>query len=142
MPLVRESIYAALFDRLKAIPGLKLTSRRVRSISDVPANQFPALFVAQTFQRPLYEAGRQTQWELGADVYIYAFDRAGQNPGAIMNPLMDALTNALAFDNIMNSACTLGGVALKCEIGPVETDEGTMGEQAIVRAPITILVRG
>ena len=142
MALVREVIYAALFDRLKAIPGLKLTSRRLRSISDVPANQFPALFMAQTPQRPLYEAGRQTQWELGADVYIYAKDPAGQNPGAIMNPLMDALTNALAFDNIMNNACTLGGVALKCEIGEVETDEGTMGEQAIVRAPITILVRG
>lgn len=142
MALVRETVYAALFTRLQAIPGLKLTSRRVKSISDVPANLFPALFLAQTFQRPVYEAGRVTQWELGADVYIYAFDRAGQNPGGIMNPLMDALTVALAFDNIMSNACTLGGLALKCEIGPVETDEGTMGEQAIVRAPITILCRG
>lgn len=141
MALVRETIYAALFTRLQTISGLKLTSRRVRSINDVPANQFPALFMAQTFQTPLYEAGRRTQWQLGADVYIYAFDRAGQNPGAIMNPLMDGLANALAFDNVMSNACTLGGLALKCEIGPVETDEGTMGEQAIVRAPITILVQ-
>lgn len=142
MPLAREPIYAALFTRLQAIPGLKHTSRRLRSISDTPANLLPALYMAQTGQTPLYEAGRQTQWELGADVYIYAFDRAGQNPGAIINPLMDGLANALAFDNTMNNACTLGGLALKCEIGPVETDEGTMGEQAIVRAPITILVRG
>lgn len=142
MALVREPVYAALFARVAAIPGLKLTSRRVRSISDTPANLLPALFMAQTFQTPIYEAGRVTQWQLGADVYIYAKDPANANPGAIMNPLMDGLQDALAFDNTMQNACTLGGLALKCEIGPVETDEGTMGEQAIVRAPITILVRG
>ena len=142
MALSREAVYGALFDRLKAIPGLKLTSRRLRSISDTPANQFPALFMAQTFQRPLYEAGRAIQWELGADVYIYVRDPANANPGAIINPLVDGLQNALAFDNTMQNACTLGGVALKCEIQELETDEGTMGEQAIVRAPILILVRG
>jgi len=142
MALVRESIYGALFTRLQGIAGLKYTSRRLRSINDTAANQFPALYMAQTYQRPLYEAGRKTQWELGADVYIYAFDRVGKNPGAIINPLMDGLADALAFDNIMDNACTLGGVALKCELGDVETDEGTMGEQAIVRAPINILVWG
>jgi hypothetical protein len=142
VPLVREAIYAALFDRLKLIPGLKTTSRRLRSIADTPANLLPALYMAQTGQIPSYEAGRQTQWTLGADVYIYARDPANQNPGAIINPLVDGLQNALAFDNIMQNACTLGGLAIKCEIGEVETDEGTMGEQAIVRAPIAILVRG
>jgi hypothetical protein len=140
--LVRETVYAALFARVAALSGLKLTSRRVRSISDVPANLFPALFQAQTHQRPIYADGRVVQWELGADVYIYVKDPAGANPGALMNPLMDGLQAALAFDNPMGNACTLGGVALRCEIGPVDTDEGTMGEQAIVRAPITILVRG
>ena len=142
MALSREPVYAALFTRLAAIPGLKLSSRRVRSISDTPANLFPALFVAQTFQRPIYESGRAVQWELGADVYIYAKDPANSNPGGVMNPLMDALQAALAFDNTMQNACTLGGLALKCEIGPVATDEGTMGEQSIVCAPITILCRG
>lgn len=142
MPLVRETVYGALFTRLQTIAGIKTYSRRLRTIADTPANLMPALYMAQTFQRPLYEAGRQTQWELGADVYLYAFDRLNQNPGGIINPLVDGLYNALAFDNIMQNACTLGGVALKCEIGELETDEGTMGEQAIVRAPIVILVRG
>lgn len=142
MPLVRETIYGALFDRLKTIPGLKLTSRRLKSITDTPGNFLPALYMAQTYQKPYYEPGRQTQWELGADVYIYARDPLNQNPGAIINPLVDGLQNALAFDNTMQNACTLGGLALKCEIGELETDEGTMGEQAIVRAPVTILVRG
>ena len=142
MPLVRETIYGALFVRLQTIAGIKTYSRRMRSIADTPANLMPALYMAQTFQRPLYEAGRAVQWELGADVYLYAFDRANQNPGGVINPLVDGLYSALAFDNIMQNSCTLGGLALKCEIGDIETDEGTMGEQAIVRAPITILVRG
>ena len=142
MPLVRETIYGALFLRLQTIAGIKTYSRRMRSIADTPANLMPALYMAQTYQRPLYEAGRAVQWELGADVYLYAFDRANQNPGGVINPLVDGLYYALAFDNIMLNACTLGGLALKCEIGDIETDEGTMGEQAIVRAPITILVRG
>ena len=142
MPLVREAVYGALFDRVKIIPGLKLASRRLRSITDTPRNQLPALYMAQTGQRALYDPGRQVQYELGADIYIYALDPLNANPGAIINPLVDGLQNALAFDNQMQNACTLGGVALKCEIVEIETDEGTMGEQAIVRAAINILVRG
>jgi hypothetical protein len=58
-----------------------------------------------------------------------------------MNPLVDGLQAALAFDNLMNNACTLGGVCEKCEMGAIDTDEGTMGDFSIIRCPITITVR-
>lgn len=144
MPLNREAVYAGLFARVSSINGLVKKSRRVRSVSDTNKTDMPALYQAQTYQRPIYEAGRQTLWELGADIYIYAIDRADAPPtsgGAPMNGLLDGLQAALDFDNQMRNACTLGGLVLKCEITGIETDEGTMGEQAIAKVSINMLTR-
>lgn len=141
MALVRETVYAALFTKVSAIAGLVKKGRNVVSVSDVDNGDFPALFMAQTHQRPTYEAGKQVIWELGADIYIYTKAKGGLVAGQIMNPLVDGLQLALAFDNLMNNACTLGGVALKCEMGDIDTDEGTMGEFSIIRCPVTITVR-
>lgn len=138
MPLLREPIYAALFDRLKVIPGLKTTSRRLRHVSEVPAQQQPALFLSQGGQRPNYETGRTTLWDLGAVIYVYAKDPKSENPGSILNPILDAIEAALAFDNPNHNACTLGGLVHWCRLGEMESDEGTMGEQAVVRIEVSM----
>lgn len=142
MALVRESVYAALFARLSAVPGLKTKSRRLLPPGDVPAINQPALFLAQTGQRFEYAEGRTVFCILGAAVYVYARDPAGKNPGAIINPIMDGIQAALAPDNAMVNACTLGGIVHWCRMGDVETDEGTMGEQAILRIPIEMKAPG
>lgn len=142
MPLNRETVYSGLFARLKAIPGIVTSTRRFRVISDFNAADFPALMMTQGAQAPLYETGRETQWRLDADVWIYVRDPAGDNPGAIMNPIADALAAVFAFDNLQRNACTLGGLVMRAELGAFETDEGTMAEQSVLRAPVSLYCRG
>jgi hypothetical protein len=140
--LARETIYAALFAKLQAIPGVVTTSRRLQHVNDVPAPQQPALYLAQTSQRADYATGRTVMWHLGAVIYLYVRDPAGSVPGQLFNTLLDGIANALAPDNAMTNACTLGGLAHWVRIGEIETDEGTLGEQAIARIPVEMWVVG
>lgn len=139
----REAIYSALFDRLKAIPGLRTTSRRLRHWSDVDASQQPALFQAQGRETATPgdpARGVPTKWTLSADVYIYVRTDGDQVPGTVMNPLLDAIEAALRNDNAMQRVQTLGGLVERCWIeGDIETDEGTLGDQAVAIVPIRIL---
>jgi hypothetical protein len=60
-------------------------------------------------------------------------------PSTILNPLMDAVQNALAPDDPKLERCTLGGLVEHCWIeGRVETDEGALGDQAVAIVPILI----
>jgi hypothetical protein len=140
--LTRETYYGELANRLRAIPGIRTFSRRLLHVNELPAAQQPALFLAQTFQRPTYQPGRTIIWEFGADLYLYVRDPKGSTPGVLMNPLMDALCAVFAPDNANVNACTFGGLCHRVELGPIETDEGTMGEQAIAILPVTMVVVG
>jgi hypothetical protein len=142
MNVQRETIYGALWDRIRSIPGIRTASRRLLHVSEVPAGQQPAIFLAQTGQTPAYQAGRTIIWTFGADIYLYVRDPKGKDPGPIINPIMDALVAVFAPDNQMVNACTFGGLCHKVELGNIETDEGTMGEQAIAIIPVTMTVVG
>ena len=142
MALVRETVYAALFARLSAVAGLKTVSRRLLAPGDVPAIKQPALFMAQTGQGAEYAVGRTVMWRLGAVVYVYVRDTPPAIPGSAINAIMDGITAALAPDNANENACTLGGLVHWCRIGDVETDEGTMGEQSVIRIPIEMRAPG
>lgn len=144
MALNRESIYGALWSRLQALTanGFVTVERRLRHVNDVPQEEQPYLAMAQTGEVPHYEVGRTTQWTLNVVLYVYVKDPAGMEPGVLMNPLLDAITGVFAFDNTMGNSFTLGGLALWARMGPIETDEGTLGEQAIARIPVEILVNG
>lgn len=142
MSIQRETYYGELFNRLKAITGLKTVGRRLLHVNEVPAGQQPALFLAQTGQVPLYQPGRTIIWELSADIYLYVRDPKGAAPGPIINPLMDAIVDVFKPDNAMVNACTFGGICHKVELGQIATDEGTMGEQAIAIIPVTMTVVG
>ncbi|MFK7088682.1 hypothetical protein AAFM71_07680 [Chromobacterium violaceum] len=139
----REAIYSALFERLKAIPGLRTTSRRLRHWSDVDASQQPAMFQAQVRESPIPgdpSRGLPTKWTLSADVYVYARTDGDQAPGTVLNPLLDAIEAALQPDNPVLRAQTLGGMVEHCWIdGDIETDEGALGDQAVAIVPIRIL---
>lgn len=139
----RENIYAALYSRLAAIPGLRTTGRKLRHWSDVDASQQPALFMTQGRQiaTPGDPArGVPTKWTLMADVYIYVRTDGDQIPGTVMNPLLDALDAVMAPDNQMQRVQTLGGLVERCWIeGEIETDDGALGDQAVAIIPIRIL---
>ena len=136
----REPIYSALFARLIAVPGLVTTSRRLKHWVDVGAQLQPALFQAQRNETAMQVSGLPVKWTFKLDVYLYVRTDGGQSPGPIINPFLDAIEAALA-PNAVETVQTLGGLVKHCWIdGAIETDEGTLGDQAVAIIPITILV--
>ncbi|HFA8432571.1 TPA: hypothetical protein WM131_002143, partial [Neisseria gonorrhoeae] len=85
--------------------------------------------------------GRETKWILRADVYLYV-QTAGQPPAPVMNPLIDAVCNAVNAVHPVTGKTDLtadGADIEYCRVeGTVETDEGTLGEQAVCIIPIVI----
>jgi len=136
----REAIYSALFTKLQGSANYVTTSRRLLHWNDVQASQQPALFMAQRTEVATTDRGIPTRWTMTVDVYVYARTDGGLAPGPIINPLLDAIENALA-PNAVENAQTLGGLVSWCRIeGAIETDEGTLGDQLVAIIPITLFL--
>lgn len=139
----REAVYSALFALLEQVPGVVTRSRRLRHWSDVGPTEQPALFLAQVRESATPgdpARGLPTKWLLHADVYLYARTDSRSAPGSQLNPLLDAIEAALAPASPMQRTQTLGGLAEHCWIeGDIDTDEGTLGDQAVAIVPIRIL---
>ena len=141
--MIREPIYAALFAKLAGCAVFATSSRRLKHWDDVPMSEQPALFQAQKREQPTGNTpGIPQVWVQTVDVYIYANTRGDKSisPGAVLNPLLDAIEKALAPDPISNKQ-TLGGLVQHVWIdGAIETDEGVLGDQTVACIPITIKV--
>ena len=138
----REAIYAALFARLQASATFKTTSRKLLHWVDVPAVQQPALFQAQRNETAATVPGQPTVWQFQVDVYIYVHTQGDKSlaPSQIINPLVDAVV-ALLAPNPIDNKCTLGGLVQHAWIeGAIQTDEGTLGDQAVSIIPIILKV--
>lgn len=139
----REALYSALFALLEQVPGVVTRSRRLRHWSDVGPSEQPALFLAQGRQNATPgdpARGVPTKWLLHADVYLYVRTGSHGVPGSQLNPLLDAIEAALATAGPLQRTQTLGGLAEHCWIeGDIDTDEGTLGDQAVAIVPIRIL---
>lgn len=141
----REEIYAALFDRVSIVPGIVVAERRLRHWNDVKSIEQPYLCVAQGNQTATQGnpvKGLYAKWILEADIYVYVQTTGKQIPGSVINPILDAIENALAppFPDV-NKCQTLNGLVEHCWIeGTIETDEGTLGDQAVAIIPVVILV--
>jgi hypothetical protein len=137
----REPIYAALFAKLQAIQGVVTCSRILKHWSEVGTAEQPALYLAQKSMTAEVTFGKPTRWTLEAEVYIYVrTDRLTEPPATQMNNLIDAVEAALAPDQSTPNVQTLGGLVSHCWInGKIETDEGTLGEQAVAVIPINML---
>lgn len=136
----REAIYAALFAKLATAASFVTTSRRLKHWNDVPIEQQPALFQAQRNEVAVTTHGQPTKWTLNLDVYVYVRTDGEQTPAPLLNPLLDAIEAALA-PNAVETVLSLGGLVHHCRIeGAIETDEGTLGDQAVAIIPVTILV--
>jgi len=135
----REAIYQALYDKLAAVPGIKTKGRKLKHWSDVPASQQPALFQAQKNELAHRQQGVGTVWTLTVDVYIYTSSTGSDFPSTQLNNIADAIEAALQPDNPVRNTNTLGGLVQHCRIeGAIETDEGTLGDQAVAIIPIVI----
>lgn len=137
----REQIYGALFARLDALTEFTVRSRRLKHWTDTPSSEQPALFVSQTGENASTQTGQPTKWLMQVDIYVYARCPKTQNPGAVLNPLIDAVCNALNTPHPITGRTNLGvpGVEWVRVEGKIETDEGTLGEQAVAIIPVVIL---
>jgi hypothetical protein len=139
--ITREPIYARLFDIACGCGEFATMSRKLKHWSDVPASQRPALF--QTQGNPVAIApealGQATRWLLPVKLYIYLSTRGALSPGEAANPILDALDAAFA-PHPARGIQTLGGLVQWARIeGPVETSEGTLGDDEVLIVPVNIL---
>ncbi|MGH6980094.1 MAG: hypothetical protein ACREFC_02705 [Stellaceae bacterium] len=141
----REPIYQALFALLAGASGFATASRRLRHWSDVAAAEQPALFLAQKSETAEQRRGLPTKWICDVDAYVYCHAPDDATAATtVLNPLLDAIEAALAPGagaDLAANAQTLTGLAYQAWInGKIETDEGTLGGQAVAIVPIRITV--
>ena len=135
----REDIFSALFDLVVQAPGLITTSRKLKHWSDVQTSEMPALFMTQGGETALRVTRMPTRWVLSASLYIYVSTDGRDNPGEVINPILDYLTTQLT-DPFPGVPQTLGGLVEYARIeGTIETSEGTLGEIEVAVIPIQIL---
>jgi hypothetical protein len=138
----REAAYSALFAKLQGAAGFTTYSRVLRHWNDVGPGEQPALFQAQRDQEIMPRSkGLPPKRVLRAQVYVYVWSQDPTvSPSIALNNLIDAVEASLDPDPVTN-AQTLGGLVSHCWIeGSIETDEGTLGQQAVAIIPINILV--
>jgi len=141
--IVREAIYAALWELAAGAAPFVSANRRLRHWADLAAAEQPALFMSEKGGLATTKAlSAPIVWTLYADFYVYAHSSDPYlAPAAILNPLIDALEAALApspTTGIQNLG--LPEMVQHAYIaGKVQTDEGVLGDQAIAIVPVEIL---
>jgi hypothetical protein len=139
----REAIYSALWTLGSSAWNFTSVNRRLRHWSDVAPVEQPALFMSERGGHAVVKTlGAPIVWTLYADFYIYAHSSDPYAaPASIMNPLLDALEQALS-SSPANGIQNLGLPELVQHAyiaGKVETDEGVLGDQSIAIVPVEIL---
>jgi hypothetical protein len=139
----REPVYAALWSLASAAVPFATAERRLRHWADVSPAEQPALFMSEKGSIAKVKAlGAPVVWTLFADLYLYAHSSDPYRaPAVILNPLLDAVEAALA-PAPATGIQDLGLPALVQHAyiaGKIETDEGTLGDQAIAIVPVEIL---
>jgi hypothetical protein len=137
----REAIFAALFAKAAAAPGLVTTSRAVRGWDAVPSAEQPALFQSEGRQTAVVVVGQPTKWTLRAELIIYVHAATCGAPDVVtaLNAIVDSIVAALEREP-GSGRQTLGGLVTDARIqGDIETDEGRLGQQAVAIIPIEII---
>lgn len=133
------AILDAAWTLASADPGWVTTSTKLLHWADVPASARPALF--QAMRSPLIECtqdARKVTLPLAYYVYISHTDPAG--PAAQLAERIDVLLAAFTPPPGLDRQ-TLDGLVHTCEIaGEIETDEGTLGTDAVAIVPARIVV--
>lgn len=139
--VTREAVYAAVFARAAAVSGLVTASRKARHWADVGPAEQPALFQIQRQESLETMTGLPPKRRFAVDLYLYARSSdPAVAPASLLNPLLDALEAAFAADPGTGRQ-NLGGLVEHASLGPrIETDEGVLGDQAVVIVPVEILV--
>lgn len=136
----REAIYGALFAKLQSAAGFTTISRHLQHFADVAATDLPVLYQIQKREIAEQSRGLPAKWRLELDLYVYVRAANPEDAGSIaLNPLLDAVETALAFDPVTGTQ-TLENTVSHCWIsGPIEIYEGVQDVLTIAIIPIEIL---
>jgi hypothetical protein len=137
----REGIYAALFATLQAAvdTGVVTSSRKLLHWDSVRQSAMPAMFQAQGGETAAVRTNQPTRWELMVTIWIYVGTDGAAAPGPVLNPIVDAITNTLAFTPAGRQ--TLGGLVEYARVeGSIETSEGLLGNIEVAKIPVRMLV--
>lgn len=138
----REAMYEALFQNWKGLPGVVTTSRILKHWTDVQPAQQPAVFQPQAQETSIGQRGQPQKWECRLKLYVYVRTDGGKVPGTVLNPILDGITNLVNRKHPVTGLNDLGGVPgvewARID-GTIETDEGTLGQQAVAIIPVLIL---
>lgn len=148
--MTREPIYQAIFQFFAALtaggsPLFKTATRKAQLWDGVAPEDQPALLQLQRRETAQYRKGLPTIWRCEITLYLYVHTGTADDPvivpSQLINPLVDAIADALTVDDLSNNCCTLGGLVSHCAIeGAVEIFEGNQGDQAVATVPIMFLV--
>lgn len=139
----REPIYAALFGLLSQAANFQTSSRRRKHWDDVSPAQQPSLFQCQIREKGASKyINLPTVYTLQVEVWVYVHSADPDlAPSQLLNPLVDAV--AATLQPLPPGAQTLGGLVTSCQIsGDIEYDEGLLGDQAVAKIPVALLVPG
>lgn len=138
-----ESIYAALFALGQGVAGLKSASRRLANAQNVPLESAPALYQVQLQQKADFQGAVPTRWELSCMWVVVVVQSDETQPMTpTLNPILDAVTAALAPSPAMSKQ-TLGGLVEYAAIdGNIDISEGVMGDRTVAFIPIKVIVPG
>jgi hypothetical protein len=138
-----EAIYQALFMRLRQAQGFVTYSRRLRHWNNTAEAEQPSLMTSEGRRLLRQTKGVPAIHELFLNVFLYAIENdTERSPAEKLNPLIDAVVNVIGVDSFSDHAQTLGGLVSHCWVESVETDEGTLGNQAVAMITINIRLAG
>ncbi len=142
-----EQVYSALFALaapLVTAGTLKTASRRWAPAANVQVEDAPALYQVQLTQKASYkENAPGTVWDIHAlwvVVVVQGDDTQPMTP--TLNPVLDALCQALA-PTPNGTSQTLGGLVQYAAIeGEIEITEGQAADRSVAFIPIRIVLAG
>ena len=143
----REQIDVALYSLLQGITAFNTSSRRVPpNWTETPAERQPALFLShgkETLDQEMQKRGGPyvSTIEYTVILMVHSGGQVNSVPTSRLNPMVDSVVNAVHLTN--GEKQTLGGLVHRLIIsGPIETDEGLLGDQAIAVFTLNVIATG
>lgn len=147
--MTREPIYQAVYQFFANLtagnaPLFRTSTRHTVSWDKLAPEETPALLFKQHGEEARRRTGFPTIWTLRPVLMLYAHTGAQSDPsiipGQILNPLLDAIEQALDVLDPKTGKCTLNGLVSHCAIvGTIDMIEGTLGNEAVAVIPLEIL---
>ncbi len=135
----RTDIHSALVNLLGNINGVVTFSDRVKHWNDVSPSEQPAVFLSKGDE--LSDAGVAAKNELLYRLWVYVNEEdSTKGPAIKLSQVLDAIHDVIK-PAPGQSILTLQGLVSCVEIsGQTETDEGTLGNQAVAVVPLRVLM--